>query len=358
MKHKKYLITSANNYGNVGDDICGYSAQYMVKSIDPEASVIVTQPPFRKNLMKDTDVVIVGGGGVIYDGDYQNVENYMSYIEWAQENNKKSIVLGVGVQGIHSEGGKERYLQALSSADLVTVRSPDDEKLLRNIGVTNVVATQDLAFLTDKWVKKPSLVDRLRLKLGMKKNGKPNLGIAFVDLVKIKGDNYDDASRNFVESFEGNLTQISRDFNVYLLVHSRDDANYYERLATQYDVTIVPYKNIHDLPRLWAYYHRMNLVIGTRFHSIILACLAGVPIVGIGSEGAKQNRLANYDMPTLKSQRLLLSDREGINDLFSNLKNRYDQSRYVTIPTDELALAKKRARSNVDMLKKIVFPTE
>lgn len=351
MKRRKYLITSANSYGNVGDDICGYSAEYLVKHYDPTAKVVVTCPPYNAALVDNADVVIVGGGGVIYDHDMNNVENYMSYIEHAHNDNKLTAVLGVGIQGIGREEGKLRYRKTLTNTDIVTVRSPADEKDLNNIGVNSVLATQDLAFVTDEWVRKPNLKDKIRLKRSFKNNSKPNLGLAIVDLVAIKGDAYDEKSANFVDSLNDNLQRICEEFNVYLLVHSADDAKYYDQLQKKFDVRKIDYKLIGDLPYFWAAYQKMDLVIGSRFHSIILACLAGVPVVGVSSESTKQNRLANYDMPTLKSQRLVFSDMEGIKDLFVNLKNNFDAGKYKTITNDELSLAKKRAHQNGELIK-------
>lgn len=354
MKKLHYLITSANSYGNVGDDICGYSAEYLVKTIDAEATTTITCPPYKARLVDVADVVIVGGGGVIYDHDYANVENYMKYIEHAQETGKVSAVLGVGVQGIGTDKGRERYKSTLTKTDVVTARSPVDERLLKDIGVENTLATQDLGFVTDEWAPQPGLLDRLRLKWLLKKNDKPNLGLAIVDLVAIKGSAYDDKSANFVDSLNENLDQICKDFNVYLLVHSADDAKYYDQLQKRFNVKKVDYKTIRDLAYFWDAYQQMDLIIGSRFHSIILACLAGKPVVGVSSESTKQNRLANYDMPTLKEQRLLFSDMDGIRDLFKNLKRNYDAGKYKPVTNEELALAKERAMQNAQLLRESV----
>jgi polysaccharide pyruvyl transferase WcaK-like protein len=355
MTQHTYLIASANSYGNVGDDVCGYSAEYLIKTVDSQARTIITQPPFNEALAEQADTFIIGGGGILYDGDFQNVENYMQYVEYAQAHNHKSAVLGVGVQGIHSQKGRSRYRETLSGTQVVTVRSPIDEKQLKDIGLQNVVTTQDLGFVTDEWVKQPRWLTRQRIKYGMKKNAKPNLGIAFVDLVKIKGDHFDAASKNFVDAFENNLNRLAEEFNVYLLVHSRDDAEYYARLKSNHKgVTVVPYRDIRDMPRMWAYYEQMDLLLGSRFHSIILACLAGVPVVAIGSEGAKQNRLANYDMPSLKSQRILLSDTDAIRDLFENLQQNFDQGRYRPVDSEDVQRAKQRAHENAALLKSVL----
>lgn len=347
----KILISSANSYGNVGDDICGYSAEYLAKHYIPHAKTVVTQPPRKPELVEWADGVIIGGGGVIYDTDPQNVDNYMEYIEQAQKASKPTGIIGIGVQGITTDSGKKRYQSALSVADVLTTRTPVDTRLLNEAGVKGAITTQDLGFVADEWVKPPSIVDRIRLRRLFRGSGKPNLGLAFVDLVAIKGDAFDEKSKNFVDALENNLDQICDDFNVYLLVHSADDSAYYKRLKSRFNLTVVDYKTIKDFPFFWAAYQNLDLVIGSRFHSIILGCLAGKPVVGVSSESTKQNRLANYDMPTLKSQRLVFSDMEGVRDLFSGLRYNFDSGRYKPVTAQELASAKERAHMNGKLLK-------
>lgn len=350
----QYLITSANSYGNVGDDICGYSAEYLVRTIDTSAVTTVTCPPYEQGLVDATDCTIIGGGGVIYDTDMANVENYMRYVDRARETGKISVVWGVGVQGITTEEGKERYRCSLSGADIVTVRSPVDERLLKEIGIEKALATQDLGFLADEWVPAPGMLDRLKLSALFRSNAKPNLGLALVDLVAIKGDSFDEKSANFVDSLEANLARICRDFNVYLLVHSADDAVFYKSLKQRFDVRVVHYKSIKDLPYFWAAYQRLDLVIGVRFHSIILGLLAGKPVIGIGSESTKQNRLANYNMPTLRNQFLTFSNLDGIQELFSQLKQNFDAGTYVQATEQEMTHAKQRARQNGQLLGRLL----
>lgn len=353
MSSKKVLISSANSYGNVGDDICGYSAEHLMKKAFPGADTRVTCPPYRKDLVDWSDAVVIGGGGVIYDSDFDNVTNYMNYVDEAKRQGKLAYVLGVGIQGIGTDKGRAAYQRSLGSADVVTVRTPTDNKLLKDAGVTTAVTTQDIGFATAEWVGRPSFFQKIRLQRLFKPNGKPNLGLALVDLVKIKGDAFDEKSKNFVDSVDRNLSRICQEFNVYLLVHSADDAEFYAQLKAKYDVRIVNYKTIKDIEFFWAAYKRLDLVIGSRFHSIVLACLAGVPVVGVSSESTKQNRLANYDMPTLLSQRLVFSDLEAVRDLFDNLYVNYTNGKYKVASTDEVERAKRRAiDENITLIKK------
>lgn len=352
---KNVLVISANGYGNVGDDICGYSGKYIIEEAFGirNVTIRVVSPPVNDSDVDWADAVVIGGGGLLYDGDYNNVKNYMDPLEATIENGKKTAVLGVGVQGINTEKGKEHYRRVLNKVDIVTVRSPVDKKLLDEF-VENVVCTQDIGFLTDEWVSGLSLRERFRIRSYRARGAKkPRLGLAPVDLVRIKGDAYDETSANFVDSLHNNLDEIAKKFDVLLLCHSADDIEYYRALVSQHPgVRLVNYKDISNISGMWEIYKTLDLVIASRFHAIILATLAGVPTVSVSSASTKQNRLANYDMDTLKRQRLLFTDLDKVKNLFGELYTQYTDDAFLPSTRDEVLLCKDRARQNVELVKK------
>lgn len=349
----KYLVASANGYGNVGDDICGFGAKYLIKTIDPKAKVTVTSPPFDEALAEQADVIVLGGGGIFYDGDRANVDNYLAYLEYAQKHNKPNAALGIGVQGIGTEWGKNRYREVLNKCDLVTVRSPRDKELLDEIGVENVHATQDLGFLADEWAR-PLRFQVLRRFARRLTGQKPRLGLAVVDLKVMKGNAFDETSANFMDSLERNLDNICKTFDVKLLVHSRDDENWYKHLAQHPGITIVPYETIRDFPNFWKTYCGLDLILGVRFHSIILGLLSGAPVIGVSSKGTKQDRLAQYYMPTLKEQLVHFSNVDGIKELFDNLPQDYMSGKYHAATPDEIARTKVLTHQNGQLLAEVL----
>jgi polysaccharide pyruvyl transferase WcaK-like protein len=344
----KYLVASANGYGNVGDDICGYGAKYLIEKCDPEAVVTVTAPPFDESLAAQADVLVLGGGGIFYDGDRANVENYLSYMEYGQKHGKKTAVLGVGVQGINTDWGKKRYRGVLNKCDLITVRSPRDKELLDKIGIKDVYATQDLGFLADEWVS-PVKFEGLR-KFFEKKSDKPRLGLSLVDLKKIKGDAYGGPYEAFTNVVEAQWPRLNEVFDIRLFVHSRDDSVWYGKLAENPGVKIVAYDNISDFPRFWREYTQLDMMIGVRFHSIILGLIAGKPVVGMGTADAKQQRLSEYNLPTLKSQFVRFQEEDRVAELFTTLPEKFAAGVFKPLTDDEQAQLKERAGENGTLL--------
>ncbi len=343
-----FLVVSPNGYGNVGDDICAYSGAYLAKSLSPKNKAIISSPPFNERLAAKADVLMLSGGGVIYDRSEPNVENYMQYLDYGQQNHKVTAVVGVGVQGVVTDWGKKRYREVLNKTDLVTVRSPGDKKLLDEIKIKKVIATQDLGLLADEWVRKPWRQPKLA------KTHKPRLALVLLDvrfLLAYKNGNQ--KLRTYIKVVEDNLEHLAQEFDVWLFAHSKDDEAWRNEMAKKYGMHVVPYKNIKDFPRFFAYYQQMDLVVGVRFHSVVLGLLAGKPVVGIGSGGAKLFRLA-ASSPTLKKQCFALGDTAKLKELFNNMRAMYDDGKFEVLPPSELKSLKTAAQQNRELLKKIV----
>lgn len=342
MSH--FLIVSPNGYGNVGDDICPYSAGHIVKSINSQNTFSVVAPPFKKSQVMNADGVILGGGGPIYDRVEENVENYMEYLECAQRNGKLSAVMGVGVQGIVTDWGKKRYSQIFNKCDMVTTRTISDKKMLDEIGCNNVVATQDLGLIADEWVKKPRFARRL------KTGAKPRLGLILVDVRTLLGYKTNPKLRDYIDVIEKHMPQLAEDFEIWLFAHSKDDDEWRAHQAKKYGLKTVPYKTIKDFPRFFNMYKQMDIIVGVRFHSIILGVLARKPVIGVSSHGTKQWRFAEEVSPTVKKHFVTIHEIATSSQIFADLRKNYDQGVYEPVPDKELANMKALVWKNKDLL--------
>ncbi len=342
------LVVAAHGYGNVGDDICAHSGEYIVKKLDSKHRVIITSPPYNPVKVHRANAVILSGGGIIYDRVAENVDNYLQYLEYGLKKHYPTVVMGVGVQGIVTERGKERYREVLNQVGLVTTRSPGDKAMLDEVGVKNVITTQDLGFLADEWVKKPFFKPRLPT------TTKPRLGLVLLDVRFLQAYKKGNQKlRRYIKIVEKHLEQIGKDFDVWLFAHSKDDEDWRKEMAARHQFKIAAYKNIKDFARFYYLYQQMDLIVGVRFHSVILGLLAAKPVVGIGSEGAKLFRLAS-ETPTLAAQCYSLGKLDELSELFANLRTKFDAGVFKVLPAGELKLLKAKAAQNVELLGKVL----
>lgn len=297
----KVLVASANGYGNAGDDICAVVSQALARSAGKHVQVKVTAPPFDEALADWADAILLGGGGIIYDANKENMENYLTYVDYAIKNKKLSLGLGLGEQGIVTKTGEKRYKAAFNKMDLLTVRSTLDAARLKKFGVSTAIATQDLAFSFDysHYQKKAVKNASKKRTLGAKK---PKLGVVLsnqehlVNDLKLAFSKEEKVNAlHFKNSFEKNLEHISEKFDVTVIVQSRDDIEMAEQYKRDYGVRVHTYNKTRDLHKLLKLYAKQDLVLTQRFHGAVFSFMLNIPVIVLGYHGQKQYKLM-YDM--------------------------------------------------------------
>jgi len=143
----KILIVGAFGYGNLGDNA--------IRDIELElfsefGEVAWDSPPMDMKKVNSSDVLILGGGGIIYDANPHklpgeisliNVNNYCGYAEKFLEKDKPVIIFCVGEQGIQTYEAKKRYRDIMNRATIVSTRSIADTEILYSIGVQREIIT-------------------------------------------------------------------------------------------------------------------------------------------------------------------------------------------------------------------------
>ncbi len=347
----KYVIASASGYGNAGDDLIALALESMVLTIDPAAKLKLTRPPYEEQLIKWADAVIVGGGGLLYDYDQikSNVANYASYIEHAAELGKPVYVIGVGEQGIFSAAGKAHYRRALDQALLITVRSQEDQKVLREVVGTKtpVLAAQDLVFAASYFNQKPKLSFASKLPWY-----KPRLGLSLPRLTNqgLDLDAFDKTTQAALTRYDAYLSgpaiaALKQGFRVTLISQSRDDADFYRDLSVQHKLPLVYPELLEAAPSLIDAYQRCDLIVTGRFHGLILGALLGKPTLAVGIKGQKLDKLISERLSSLKGSFYYLDQFVG-QDVLANLKKLYEQDKIHVADPKEVVVCRRLAMLN------------
>lgn len=279
----KVLIANAAGYGNLGDDSVRDALADAIEQLHPAVKVVCTHPPPEKGLVEEADVIVVGGGGLIYDSDFANVANYMRYLEWAQEFKKPTALIGVGVQGIFTEKGREYYQKVLNGVDLITTRDQESRDILVNhVGVSAPVhVCADLAFLLER---------RLTNKGRKSEGDKPVLGICFRDF-------HPDfpPRKRYIDSVHEALRRIDDRFKLVFLVFSRDDYELNMRLHSEFKNSGFFFYNYNEgwtVQKFLPLINQCDLMLCTRYHALIFSILSETPALPIIELGGKNRWLA------------------------------------------------------------------
>lgn len=256
---KKILVVGAFGYGNLGDDaIRDAEVQYFQsKGYD----VSTSSPPLDRNMFKGVWGIVVGGGGIIYDRHYPNVNNYLDYIKVAKEYGKRVVVCNVGTQGIVTEKGKHEYVEWLNGVNAISVRDPTDKRILKNIGVNNnIFVAEDSAWMLD-WFEN-------RNRDGVKKITQ-YMGFAVMH------------SRNILYTHV--ITELIKSYSdCSYCFSSVDDESWLKTVSVPICASSIQGLKIN-----------CEFIVVSRFHALVSAISLGITPIIVCSRGSKTGRFVN-----------------------------------------------------------------
>lgn len=293
------LIIGAYGLGNIGDNTC----RDVLSDFLEQGKVKVKwhHVPLKQDLIEWADLVLLGGGGLLYDSGgtvltlqgsnanfcnhflrflYLNpkiqqitqhrsvrnilgvlpfvttnataiVDNYMSPIEAAFQLGKPIAGIALGTSGIYTEYGKRRYSQTLSKLDLLTVRDPVDRAVLESIGVSpksEIEVCEDLGWL----VKPPEAI-----------TAEFDIGWA-IRWLPVPAEKY-------YLPIVSTIKKLKRlGFTQRILSFSRTDTYFLERIAKEMNVPF--FEDLHKEKSIIEL-AKCRLIVANRFHAIIFSLL-------------------------------------------------------------------------------------
>jgi polysaccharide pyruvyl transferase WcaK-like protein len=335
LRRRRALVVSAHGAGNVGDDAVSLAAAEIARAVGFE-SVDLSGPGCTPQQLDAADLVVVGGGGLLYDIQYlgatdaENVGNYTAPLLRARLLGKPSVGLGLGTQGIATPIGRRVFGHALRTADLLTVRDKGDlEELDGCAGFRGARLTADLAFALRAFERPGRPLPALMLEGDFPDAGRP---LALVALPSTISQAFGDGLDGLAAYGVALVRELLATHEVVLAQHSTDDAELGAILSKATGVRAQALERIGVRATL-ALYRAASLVVSGRYHGIVFAALGeSSNVVAVGGEPTKIGRLIRYDLPSLRHARV----------------DPFDLPR--TAPGDVVARAIKPAAAEVDRL--------
>jgi polysaccharide pyruvyl transferase WcaK-like protein len=289
---KSAVIVSAFGVQNVGDDLVSISSERMLRDVGIE-QITKSGPNVSLDDIEHHDLIVLGGGGLLYDSDPENLENYLYPLRTASRLGKKTAVLGVGTQGLHSTIGRESTAGILRNVDFISVRSPLDKEVIEGLDGSidlEVVDGQDMGFYAAGELRAHAIAVKVRRKLALF-----SISITIRERLAALGLDFERICSEILNRL------IQDGYEVNLALHSLDDERYYYSLAEMHNLRIL------DLARLGIYgtasvYSRSDLVVTSRFHAIIYAAIFGRRVVSLYGDRCKSGRLLKSYLPSILRQ--------------------------------------------------------
>jgi len=252
--------------------------------------------------IKEADLVILGGGGIFNEYDpwrdqeyltkYQDFNVFCSSIPVLSTYfQTPCVIFSVGVEPLYSEAAKRSVRTSFKLATFSSVRDFGSKKILNEIGITD-----DIKVYSD-----PAFCMELTSVTSKIKESKLTVGVSIRNWKK------NQLQQNWEKEIVSALDSFSNKYNcTYIFLPFQQDSKYglsndleimnniKDLMENKSKVQIIdtPY----DFKKIVNYLQQCDMIVGMRYHSIILSIKYSIPFVGLVYSNKVQSTIERTDM--------------------------------------------------------------
>lgn len=291
------------------------------------------------------DVLILGGGGILYDGD---AEEYLREVFIAHELHIPVMLYAISAGPLTSHSSRRAVQAALNAfpPPVITVRDRQGYRLLEDVGVTHEIhLTADPAFLLE-----PEELSTDALKAEGVELDRPLVGFSVREpgpaAPDIRPDEYyallANAADFLVERYGAEVVFVPMELadvrhSHGVIAHMRN-AECAELLRRRYSP-----RQILD------FLGRLDLAVGMRLHFLIFAALQGTPFAALPYASKVSGLLEDLDMPTPPLGSI------GVGQLIARIDSSWDsRGELRTKIREKVPVLRRRAQQTTELLVRLL----
>lgn len=253
-------------------------------------SLAALQPVFSK-----ARLFISGGGGLYQDTtSVKSVVYYAGLAMLARMCGVPMMIYAQGVGPLRSALGNALTKSAMKSAKAITVRDSDSVSLLEKWGVKDAILTADPV-----WCLEPTpLPQSISATLAQIPPGRFLLGLSLRESALV--------SKDMVESFALSMAKMVKPGTILvpLILQPNQDAEYLEAFKSVWHLQNLESMDLDfsqlTRPSQWiSLLSRFDLVVGMRFHALLMALKSAVPTVGLAYDPKVSYLMKSFEQPSL-----------------------------------------------------------
>lgn len=310
----RIVISGYYGFNNVGDEAVLYSMlrtlraqqadlKVTVLSGDPEKTArnYGVQAVNRWNIkevwqaLRECRLLISGGGSLLQDvTSSRNVLYYLGIVQLAKMMGKKVMFYAQGVGPVSRRLSQEAIRRVVNQVDLITVRDEASKALLLQLGVTKPEILIKADPVLGLYAKE---MDRNQGLKYLEKNGvqpaegaPPVIGISVRDWHQYQG--YKKALAKVGDRLVKEGYQL-----VFLPFHFPDDIAPSREIVNLMEEPATVIRDQLGVVEMLGCLSPMHLLIGMRLHSLIMAAVMGVPVIGISYDPKVEAFLKSIGQP-------------------------------------------------------------
>ena len=334
---KKIAISGYYGFQNIGDEAILYSMLQAFDAVGGIESVVFSDNPEHTykqygveavdrwsfltliKTLRKCEQLVSGGGSLLQDvTGPKSLLYYLGVIFLARLLGKKIMLYAQGIGPINTSQGKSLMKWLVNKADLVTVRDEASKKLLEELGINRpeIKETVDAVLGIDKRKINSQLGEKVLAEMGVSIDEAPLIGISLREWQN--PDNYKKVAAKTCDNL------IEMGYRVMFIpfhfpcdiAPGRDTIKF-----MKHGEKAILMKNQVNVEEMLGILGSLQMMIGMRLHSLIMAAVMGVPIVGITYDPKVDSFMKQACQP-LAGRAETITDDELWNTVKTALENR------------------------------------
>lgn len=292
---KKIVLSGYYGFDNLGDEAVLESILNNIRQAlgELQITVLSANPAATKKLygvhairrispvgiirsLWECDVLISGGGSLLQDVTGRlSIFYYLALIALGKLMGKKVMIYSQGIGPIRKPFNRFITKLILSRVDAITVREPNSRTDLIGIGIDpeKIIITAD-PVISLMPQEDPALSEWLAA-LPAYNPGAPLIGLAFrgQDMAFGAAEKLAVVIRELREATQANILLIP--------YHSVQDAMVLDSLERLAEGLVIPVRRDLSVDEMLSLTARLDVLIGTRLHSLIISAICGTPMIAV-----------------------------------------------------------------------------
>ncbi len=356
---KRIVVAGYYGYQNSGDDAILHSICHDIRQLDVETDITVlsNQPKVTKReydvksvnrfnmgevlaAIKNTDILVMGGGSLIQDlTSTRSLFYYLALLWIAKLHRKKIMLYGNGIGPIKKWYNRPLVKWTLNGVDVITLREHLSKELLKGLRVNRPIVeiTADPVFNLelDDTIDNSDIYEVERIP-----EDKPIIGLLF-------------RSWSHEDSYTRKMAKVcdqiieTYDYNIVFIPmkHPADLIVSFEIVKKMHHKAYV-IEHRYNEKKLISFLGGLDMLLSMRLHGLIYGALKQVPVIGFNYDPKVEYYAKELDIPFVEDMRHIHVDKimEMIRDLEENRESIIAKMK---VRVDEL---KSEARRNRDYL--------
>lgn len=269
---------------------------------------------FESYLAK-SDILIIGGGNLLFDMEEKSESAFYigEIFKIAKELKKEIFVISAGIGPFQTIGQLNQTIKVLDEARFITVRDKVSYSLVQNLNKNKekLFLTVDPVAIIEKNVNQKKYVSTIGINV---------MDLTLAEYSPIQYQNYLKNVEKVIRSFKDSHT-----FNIIVFITEVKDLNALIFLQNKFsnDTDGLIFDSKVSLDNLSQIYSEIDILLGTRMHSMIYAFSQLVPYVGVAWQPKISgfNQMIGQSKYEISMGEFLLNEEKAINYLHDQIQN-------------------------------------